>query len=834
MKVMLTGHYVQSQLASPSKSKSIARFLEEARVTGQLDHPGIVPVHELGIDHNGCIFFTMKLVEGRNLRRIFELASRGEEGWSVTRAVGVLLKVCEAMAYAHSKDVIHRDLKPANVMVGRFGEVYVMDWGVARAGGGNAENTDGSAVGVSSLRATSPLTSDPGLVTLADEIVGTPAYMAPELATADRVTSSPRTDVYSLGAMLYHLLARGSPFAQGDAAPSTDSVLERVLEGPPKPLLEIDPHLPRELIAICDKAMAREPERRYAGMLELADDLRAYLEGRVVGAQRAGSLAPLRKWIARNRSLSAWIAAACVCALFGAIALCSWRTSQANLQLLTELRAPSSLKVSYDDLWPPLPERVPAMQRWLADAAVVAADGRKYRRELEALRAQSLPYDVEAPLDRRERRPDEQSLSRADRLIGHYQQELARLTREGGTTWEGETAADLVAKIDHIDQARVGILAKVHPRQTWRFTNPIDELLHDRLAQIAPEVTDLAGPSVSANMIDRVRRAADFATMERSLSLDQPSAAWAAAIASIRDEASCPQYHGLELVPQLGLVPLGRDPCSGLWEFAHLQSGVVPERDHDGKLAIDDESCIVLVLIPGGDFFLGSQKQSANLPNYDALSQLNESPTAPIQIESFLVSKFEMTQAQWTRWTGANPSEIQRAAGSDARGCKLLPVESVKWGECMQVMLELGLTLPSEAQWEYAARAGTQTAWSTGAEAESLDGFANLAGPPDGKPCADSWEWSAPVGSFAANAWGLHDIHGNVAEWCRDAGESDYPLSYYLGTGERQQRDVSNRTLRGGSFKHGPLRARSAARTEVGLGYCNNGLGLRPVRELDR
>ena len=111
---------------------SLGRFLEEAQVTGQLDHPGVVPVHELSVDATGQVYFTMRLVKGRDLSKIFELVQKGEEGWSQARAVGVILKVCEAMAYAHSKHVIHRDLKPANIMVGRFGEVYVMDWGVAR------------------------------------------------------------------------------------------------------------------------------------------------------------------------------------------------------------------------------------------------------------------------------------------------------------------------------------------------------------------------------------------------------------------------------------------------------------------------------------------------------------------------------------------------------------------------------------------------------------------------------------------------------------------------------------------------------------------------------
>ncbi|HZN57638.1 MAG TPA: serine/threonine-protein kinase, partial [Planctomycetota bacterium] len=110
----------------------LPRFLEEAQVTAQLDHPGIVPVHELGVDANGRLYFTMQLVKGGELKGIFELARAGKDGWNVPRAVGVVVKACQAVAYAHAKGVIHRDLKPANVMVGRFGEVYVMDWGLAR------------------------------------------------------------------------------------------------------------------------------------------------------------------------------------------------------------------------------------------------------------------------------------------------------------------------------------------------------------------------------------------------------------------------------------------------------------------------------------------------------------------------------------------------------------------------------------------------------------------------------------------------------------------------------------------------------------------------------
>jgi len=281
--------------------KVLGRFLEEAQVTGQLDHPGIVPVHELGLDQRGAVFFTMRLVKGRDLKEIFDLVAghgsdKGGEEWTVTRVLWVLLKVCEAMAYAHSKGVIHRDLKPANVMVGRFGEVYVMDWGLARVLGQpdrhdlrlRREDTSLTMV-QSDRRADVSHSADSVLFTMDGDVVGTPAYMAPEQARGQIDRLGPRSDVYSLGAMLYHLLTGTMPFVTADARVSQHMVLRWALEGPPRPVHSLKPDVPEELVAICDKAMAREPEQRYADMGALAEDLRAYLENRVVKAYRRGA-----------------------------------------------------------------------------------------------------------------------------------------------------------------------------------------------------------------------------------------------------------------------------------------------------------------------------------------------------------------------------------------------------------------------------------------------------------------------------------------------------------------------------------------------------------------
>jgi len=306
----------------------LSRFLEEAQVTGQLEHPGIVPVHELGVDGEGRAYFTMRLVRGRDLEDVLDLVEGEREGWTVTRALGVLLKVCEAMAYAHSKGVIHRDLKPANVMVGRFGEVYVMDWGLVRVQG-HADRHDVRIAGTGGERAARVDTgrredasgeSGAELYTMDGDVVGTPAYMPPEQARGELDALDHRTDVYSVGAMLYRILAGATPYGIRGSERGAAAVLTDLLAGPPRPVEEVAPSAPPELVAVCDKAMAREAADRYADMEALADDLRAYLEGRVVRAYETGALAEARKWVRRNRALAASLAAGLLALVGGLVA----------------------------------------------------------------------------------------------------------------------------------------------------------------------------------------------------------------------------------------------------------------------------------------------------------------------------------------------------------------------------------------------------------------------------------------------------------------------------------------------------------------------------------
>jgi WD40 repeat protein/tRNA A-37 threonylcarbamoyl transferase component Bud32 len=299
------------------------RFLEEAQIAAQLDHPGIVPVHELGLDAAGRPFFAMQLVRGRDLGELLAAVAGGEPGWTTTRVLGVLLRVCEAMAFAHDRGVVHRDLKPSNIMVGRFGETYVMDWGLARVLGDGALVADDS---VDTLRAA--IAGEAGsspLLTQQGEVVGTPAYMAPEQSMRGAAVG-PAADIYAVGAILYHLLGGSIPYAVGNR--SAEDVLAALRGGPPAPL----PHqVPPELRAICERAMARSPADRYPSMSALADDLRAFLEVRTVRAYATGRFAELRKWVARNRRLAALAAALALALVLGTVAVATlWQQADAS------------------------------------------------------------------------------------------------------------------------------------------------------------------------------------------------------------------------------------------------------------------------------------------------------------------------------------------------------------------------------------------------------------------------------------------------------------------------------------------------------------------------
>jgi len=258
------------------------RFLREAQVTGQLSHPNVMPVHDIGTDPDGQIFFTMKEVQGQSLSQRIRAKTAG----SLVERLLVFRQVCNAIAFAHSRGVLHRDIKPGNVMVGEYGEVLVVDWGLCKVVGETME--DYRELGGD--LATGPLTTREG------EVAGTPAYMAPEQALGETDSLGPRTDVYALGALLYTLLTDKPPFSG-----EVDQVLQHVVTGTFRPPNEVKPSPPRELSAIVCKAMSTKPEDRYPTVSAMSADVQAFLEERPVSVVHYSWLQRAGKWAERNK-----------------------------------------------------------------------------------------------------------------------------------------------------------------------------------------------------------------------------------------------------------------------------------------------------------------------------------------------------------------------------------------------------------------------------------------------------------------------------------------------------------------------------------------------------
>jgi serine/threonine protein kinase len=346
MKVVLNG--------AEAKTELIQRLVTEARITGQLQHPNIVPLYELGVTEDGVVYYTMRLVEGTTLNDVLGKI-RNKDAETIRRfPLPVLLtafqKICDAVAFAHSRGVVHRDLKPDNIMLGGFGEVMVMDWGLAKVIGADGDESDTTFA----MREDIDQINDDTYQTVSGAIKGTPRYMAPEQAMGQSFDIDERTDIYALGAILYSILTLHPPVS-GD---SVDKVLKRVATGAiaapteynlhsattilggemaggskpiQPPLLEHCPdrRIPASLSAVAMKSLARRKTNRYRTVAALQEDISAYQLGFATTAESAGALRLLWLLLRRHRTESLLISTA----LVTIVVLVAWFTSRVTAAL---------------------------------------------------------------------------------------------------------------------------------------------------------------------------------------------------------------------------------------------------------------------------------------------------------------------------------------------------------------------------------------------------------------------------------------------------------------------------------------------------------------------
>jgi serine/threonine protein kinase/formylglycine-generating enzyme required for sulfatase activity len=771
--------------AGAGSAQLLERFQRERETLSRLEHPNITRLYDGGATAGGIPYLVMEYVDGLALD-----AHCDREALGIEARLELFAQVCAAVQYAHQRLIVHRDLKPANVLVDATGVPKLCDFGIAKV---LEPERDLLRNGL----------TQSGLQPM------TLAYASPEQVRGEPVTTA--SDVYSLGVLLYELLCGERPYrtsttlaheveaaicTQDPEKPSTATARNaRAAERRSITPERLCRRLRGDLDNIVLMALRKEPERRYGSAAELALDLDRHRRGLPVSARADTWGYRTSKFLARHKAAAvATLLITGVLVTAGIVIAHSARIAEqrlAKILRLSDLSRLSDLTEQADELWPALPGNGAALTDWVSNARVLAD-------HLESHRAALLEM---------------------------------RLHAEPAT---GQEKASVVLAADG-DEGKP------------RFATVEEQWQHDKLAELVQKLTEFGAPETG--LIDRLAARLEFARTVEQRTIGDHAEEWREVIAAIGDARSAPIYDGLVLRPQIGLVPIGRDPDSGLYEFAHLQTGTVPVRGEDGKLAFHADTGLVFVLLPGGTFSMGARKpaegESLDLPNVDPNARPDEQPVQEVTLAPYFLSKYEMTQGQWSRFTGANPSVYRPGQVHGEHSIDLThPVEQISWDECERELTRLGLALPTEAQWEYGARAGTTTPWWSGRDRSALAGAVNLcdqAAARAGMPCPAYKTWPelddghvvhAPVGSFRANPFGTHDMNGNVWEWCLDV-YANYTHPPRAGDGARIATDDGRRVGRGGGFTLGAESARSSHRGPGDRTTRDNTIGVRPARTID-
>jgi serine/threonine protein kinase/formylglycine-generating enzyme required for sulfatase activity len=741
----------------------LARFEAERQALALMNHSNIARVYEAGVTDGGLPYFAMEHVQGVPIAEYCD-----QHRLSIGDRLKLFVQICQGIEHAHHRGVIHRDIKPSNILVSAPDEepvAKIIDFGVAKA--------------------TNQRLTERTLYTEVGRVIGTPQYMSPEQAKTTGEDVDHRTDIYSLGVLLYELLVGQLPLELDLRSLAIDEVVRRIREEEPATpstrWMRLNPERTTKLATerrvnslsvlhelrgdldwICMKAIEKERTSRYSTAAQFAEDIQRYLRGEPAEAGPPSAFYRLRKFVRRHRVP---VVLVCTVELILAIALIAviWFALELRESEQRAREAERDVAVAHDRLTEYLA---------LADLQLLE----EYTAEARDL----LPSSWEKVENIKE------YLARAAELIARrelHQSELRKLRRRTGPDSERQRN----------DQRRAMI------------------------ATLLKGLSAFSDPDPEKGTFARIQK-----RLEWILPAEVVSARWKELVAwGAMDE------------PLADLIPLGRDPDSQLWEFARAGTGRVPERGSDGKLSITEDPAIVLVLLPGGEFPMGwsvspdapaapsnltagdGNGRKYELGNSSRRSESDNEPIHQVTLSPFLISKFEITQRQWEIVMGDNPSRFKG---------KNLPVESVSWLASRDFCRKLGLSLPSEAQWEYGCRAGT-------------------TGPYGGTGDPDEMGWNAensesiqPVGERQPNAFDLYDMHGNVCEWCRDR----YDRKFYSkpeAVGPDPVCHVgsfypANYVIRGGSFLDRASSTGSACRRSLSADRRSRECGFRPVRLL--
>ena len=840
-----------------------ALFLREPLMPSRLQHPGIIPIYDQSSTGDGTPYYTMRFVSDRTLA---DLIDRGDERFT---SIDALLRVCDAIAFAHSRGIVHRDLKPSNVSIDSFGSVTILDWGIAIA----FEDHD-------DVRTSAMLSDVQREAALRLE---TRSY-APASGIID-----PSGDLYSLGVILAQIVLEER---------SPDVALERLASDA---AADLDPTSVR-LLELCRMATSEASEARrdhfrdvsaFAGAvrrwqipeiavlrievesagrltpkaaLERLDDI----QGRMGGLETRGDAytelddairalrVRFRSALGRRRLL---VAAGVLLPLVIGSAL--WirnaerrreasEARNAQIRRLQDAPLVRRLLSDAETLWPAAVDAPARMEAWIDTARGVLDRRRAHEQALaEYVRKTSPPVGTATV-------PDDVAWMRADL------EDLDAYARRPGTNdFRGGIPLRQRLVREQLEAAMTQVREEGVP---VRPSAPVEFMVLSELVAGLRAIGDPGG------LLDRMtaRRAA----LPDDPIADLDSAVWDSVSEQLRTK-DARSFVGFR--PHPLLVPLGADPHSGLQEFFVRGTGSIPQRGADRSLVRERDFGVVLVLVPAGHFVRGS------ISDYETLAGTqpapgDERPLGIISVSPFYLSKYELTQAQWGRMTeGGRPSH-ERAGrfrpgfpeGSDRSTIDIDdPVESVSWTLATKVLRRFGLRLPSEAEWEYAAWGGQCTPdLSHGASQPALRAFlesryklapgfwrylkpgddparyANFAdaffarNSPHDMEVADRYDdghhFHAWVGAFEPNDYGLHDMHGNVREWCRDVHDTIYYHYSRLVNppGSTANFDAPERVTKGGSWIDLPRELQISDRMGSHRDRPNRYVGVRPAMSL--
>jgi len=779
-----------------------AVFLAETAVTGDLEHPNIVPIHDLGVTQDGLLFYAMKQVKGTPWKTVLQSKTLAEN-------IEILLKVCDAVAFAHSRDIIHRDLKPENVMLGEFGEVLVMDWGLAAA------------------------TSDQGKVgklTAGNAAGGTPAYMAPEMATGNIEHIGKRSDIYLVGGILYEIVTGLRPHSGKDMMGVLYNIATNVIQPTEKK---------GELVDIALKAMATNPGERYTAMPEFQNAIKAtqkHFESITMSEKAFQRMEKAHESMEYEDYAQA---------LFGyQEALAMWKDNKAAQDGVLACRKEYAGRAMQKEDYDLAISLIEPVEKIFGDFYVLIrqkmADREVRRKRLKLLTFASVglvavvligvtvsyflvSQQKAIAVEAADKASQEEKKAKAEKEKAEIEEQKAKVAQA-----ETKLALDAVeTKKKEVEREKERAVAneKEATKQALIAKENAEEAKRQAEIATANETKAKIAEGAARTAAEEAKRQAQIAKAEEKKAKEALEAQQAAETAKAETERE---------LAKVGALKEGRKVIdAAVLAAKQKQAAVKSAKPGLLEIGLSATEKLSLVLIPDTnkigekqDFFvMGSPIEEPQRMAEEYLHKV-------IVTSPFYLGKTEITNAQWVALTGKLPQGV-----TEQKELLNLPATNINVGELETELLPAlqkyapegwVFRLPTEAEWEWACRGGTTAGFYSGPTPEALLKAAWFTPVSDEKSGTTTTSLVSvqPVGVLEANAFGLQDMHGNASEICGDF----YNPNSYLTSAAIDPLDAQPskyRIVRGGSWRNLPQHLRSAYRSYIHQDNRYDNVGVR-------